>query len=146
MDPTCSTFGAFAVYFRAMALLQQGHQLFEANSNQRVEQNKRLHAEALNSLQSAISSADERIVSLTGINALLSPDPGTKLSEQYANLICLLNAFKFQCEKVIEKIEFCERNHPDWVVKLEQQMVALDIGYRQYKENERKKQEKGISK
>ena len=144
MDPTCPTFGAFALYFRAMALLKQGHQLFEENSNQRVEENKRLHAEALNSLRSAISSTDERIFSLTGIDLVLS-QMAQKFSEQNANIICLLNAFKFQCEKVIEKIEFCDRNHPDQVVKLEEQKVGLDIGYRQHKENERKKHEEGIN-
>ena len=132
--------GFQALYFRALARLQRGYDLFR-RKKERKSANDSYHRQAKSDLEQAIRIAYSIMTQFSGVMFACINDPMCQLSEQFNNKIALLTRFVHMCSKAIEKIDKCPS---DFVCKFEN-FIGLEQAYQDMKdqqqqaENEEKK-------
>ena len=99
--------GFIALYFRALAVLKQGHQHFEAKKK-RVAINSTYHKRAKEDFCQAQFIAGEVSCYVGGVLAAFNSDPTCALSQQFNNVVGLLTLFQQQCQHAIAMIDECE--------------------------------------
>lgn len=127
MDPG---YGAYALYYRALARLQLGHQLF-IKENKRTQQNNVFDAQAKEDLTEARELTKEMCVYISAVQVTTIADPCCQLALQYGRTLELLNAFQYECNKALDRIEEAGLL-PDSVVSIQEEPVGLDESYNAY--------------
>ena len=133
MDPKL---GFIALYFRALAVLKQGHQHFEAKKK-RVAINSTYHKRAKEDFCQAQFIAGEVSCYVGGVLAAFNSDPTCALSQQFNNIIGLLTLFQQQCQHAVAMIDECDNNHKESVIKLGK-ILGLADGYMKMLEQQKK--------
>ena len=128
--------GYIALYFRALAVLKQGHQHFKANK-ERVAINSTYHKRAKEDFCQAQFIAGEVSCYVGGVLAAFNSDPTCALSQQFNNVVGLLTLFQQQCQHAIAMIDECDNNHKESVIKLGK-VLGLADGYMKMLEQQKK--------